>query len=155
MNMHATITIDIVRLLHRQESPILLTPLHSTQILDRQNTREILRALLHAILFHRLFGTIKSQTFEVLDVTMVCVLCPLRFGHSSTIVAAWGRGSECAAPRRGEGECVLEGPRERRAEAGRGSFRSSSERIAYHTDLKFVLLRFLSRSRRRTRGRRG
>jgi hypothetical protein len=26
---------------------------------------------LHSILFHRLFGTIKPQTFEVLDVTMV------------------------------------------------------------------------------------
>ena len=46
-----------------------------SQVLDRQNTREILRALLHAILFHRLFGTIKSQTFEVLDVTMV--RCPI------------------------------------------------------------------------------
>ena len=43
------------------------------QVLDRQNTREILRALLHAILFHRLFGTIKPQSFEVLDVTMVCL----------------------------------------------------------------------------------
>ncbi|KAF8263794.1 autophagy-related protein [Lactarius quietus] len=43
-NTHATITIDIV--------------------LDRQNTREILRALLHSILFHRMFGTIKTQTFE-------------------------------------------------------------------------------------------
>ena len=41
------------------------------QVLDRQNTREILCALLHAILFHRLFGTIRPQTFEVLDVTMV------------------------------------------------------------------------------------
>ncbi|KAH9958917.1 hypothetical protein BC827DRAFT_528768 [Russula dissimulans] len=44
MNTHATVTIDIV--------------------LDRQNTREILCALLHAILFHCLFGTIKPQTFE-------------------------------------------------------------------------------------------
>jgi hypothetical protein len=43
------------------------------QVLDRQNTCEILRALLHAILFHRLFGTIKPQSFEVLDVTMVCL----------------------------------------------------------------------------------
>jgi len=41
------------------------------QVLDRQNTREILCALVHAILFHRLFGTIRPQTFEVLDVTMV------------------------------------------------------------------------------------
>ena len=28
--------------------------------------------MLHAIFFHRLFGPIKPQTFEVLDVTMVC-----------------------------------------------------------------------------------
>ncbi|KNZ77901.1 hypothetical protein J132_03177 [Termitomyces sp. J132] len=28
--------------------------------------------MLHSVLFHRLFGTVKPQTFEVLDVTMVC-----------------------------------------------------------------------------------
>jgi autophagy-related ATG101-like protein len=52
------------------------------QVLDRQNTREILCALLHAILFHRLFGTIRPQTFEVLDVTMVRLLTPLSPSHS-------------------------------------------------------------------------
>lgn len=33
--------------------------------------------MLHSILFHRLFGTVKPQTFEVLDVTMVssALLC--------------------------------------------------------------------------------
>ena len=30
--------------------------------------------MLHSILFHRLFGTIRSRTFEVLDVTMVSPL---------------------------------------------------------------------------------
>ena len=77
MNTHATITIDIVRFLFYTggKALFLLTqfayPCTLIQVLDRQNSREILRALLHAILFHRLFGTIKSQTFEVLDVTMV------------------------------------------------------------------------------------
>lgn len=66
---HATVTIDIVSLLFRLVIFVGLTLF--VQVLDRQNTREILCALLHAILFHRLFGTIRPQTFEVLDVTMV------------------------------------------------------------------------------------
>ncbi|RPD54505.1 DUF1649-domain-containing protein [Lentinus tigrinus ALCF2SS1-7] len=47
---HPTITIDLV--------------------LDRLQTKDILRAVLHSILFHRLFGTVKPITFEVVDVTM-------------------------------------------------------------------------------------
>ncbi|KZP05144.1 DUF1649-domain-containing protein [Athelia psychrophila] len=47
---HPTITIDVA--------------------LDRRTAREALRAILHSILFHRLFGTVKPQTFDVLDVTM-------------------------------------------------------------------------------------
>ncbi|GLB35634.1 putative DUF1649-domain-containing protein [Lyophyllum shimeji] len=39
-------------------------------ILDRLTTKDVLKAVLHSILFHRLFGTVKPQTFEVLDVTM-------------------------------------------------------------------------------------
>ncbi|KAI0640313.1 autophagy-related protein [Trametes polyzona] len=39
-------------------------------VLDRLQTKEVLRAVLHSILFHRLFGTVKPRTFEVLDVTM-------------------------------------------------------------------------------------
>jgi hypothetical protein len=41
------------------------------QILDRHSAKEVLTTILHSILFHRLFGTVKPQTFEVLDVTMV------------------------------------------------------------------------------------
>ena len=41
------------------------------QVLERQTAKEVLHAILHAILFHRLFGTVKPQTFDVLDVTMV------------------------------------------------------------------------------------
>ncbi|KDQ51157.1 hypothetical protein JAAARDRAFT_73804 [Jaapia argillacea MUCL 33604] len=39
-------------------------------VLDRHSTKEVLHAILHSILFHRLFGTVKPQTFEVFDVTM-------------------------------------------------------------------------------------
>ncbi|RDX44279.1 hypothetical protein OH76DRAFT_1458057 [Lentinus brumalis] len=39
-------------------------------VLDRLQTKEVLRAVLHSILFHRLFGTVKPKTFEVVDVTM-------------------------------------------------------------------------------------
>jgi len=39
-------------------------------VLDRRTAQEALRAILHSILFHRLFGTVKPQMFEVLDVTM-------------------------------------------------------------------------------------
>lgn len=41
------------------------------QVLDRQTAKDVLKGMLHAIFFHRLFGPIKPQTFEVLDVTMV------------------------------------------------------------------------------------
>lgn len=67
---HATVTIDIVSLLFTANNDCNKFTT-CVQVLDRQNTREILCALLHAILFHRLFGTIRPQTFEVLDVTMV------------------------------------------------------------------------------------
>ncbi|KAF7314961.1 hypothetical protein MIND_00010200 [Mycena indigotica] len=47
---HTTITIDLV--------------------LDRSSTQDVLRAILHAILFHRLFGLVKPQIFDILEVTM-------------------------------------------------------------------------------------
>ncbi|KAG1786469.1 uncharacterized protein HD556DRAFT_1052295 [Suillus plorans] len=46
------------------------------QILDRHSAKEVPTAILHSILFHRLFGTVKPQTFEVLDVTMPGVSDP-------------------------------------------------------------------------------
>jgi autophagy-related protein 101 len=55
-----------------------------TQVLDRHTTKDVLCAILHSILFHRLFGTVKPRTVEVLDVTMVSdyssVLLHLHFG---------------------------------------------------------------------------
>jgi autophagy-related protein 101 len=41
------------------------------QTLDRFTMKEALTAILHSILFHRLFGTVKPKDFVVLDVTMV------------------------------------------------------------------------------------
>ncbi|KAH9988186.1 autophagy-related protein [Russula vinacea] len=79
---HATVTIDIV--------------------LDRQNTREILCALLHAILFHRLFGTIRPQTFEVLDVTMPGVADPTVEQLVEEKVETFWKGLENVALKRGE-----------------------------------------------------
>ena len=40
----------------------------------------MLHAILHAILFHRLFGTVKPQTFEVLDVTVVSYVVIIDIG---------------------------------------------------------------------------
>ncbi|PBK92118.1 DUF1649-domain-containing protein [Armillaria gallica] len=45
-------------------------------VLDRSTIKDVLRAMLHSILFHRLFGIVKPQTFEVLDVTMPGVSDP-------------------------------------------------------------------------------
>lgn len=98
MNTHATITIDIV--------------------LDRQNTREILRALLHAILFHRLFGTIKSQTFEVLDVTMPGVADPNVQRIVEEKVNAFWKGLESVALKRGEISVTLSKKDQRKAWLG-------------------------------------
>ncbi|KAJ3732493.1 autophagy-related protein [Lentinula guzmanii] len=50
MNTYPTITIDLT--------------------LDRHTIKDVLRAILDAILFHRLFGLVKPKTREVLGVTM-------------------------------------------------------------------------------------
>ena len=40
-------------------------------MLERRTSRDVLTAVLHSILFHRLFGTVKPDVREVLDITMV------------------------------------------------------------------------------------
>lgn len=61
-------------ILHKSDIALFLNGLLKAQVLDRHLTKDVLRAILHSILFHRLFGTVKPKTFEVLDVTMVrCV----------------------------------------------------------------------------------
>ncbi|THH27517.1 hypothetical protein EUX98_g6664 [Antrodiella citrinella] len=42
-------------------------------VLDRHTAKDVLRAVLHSILFHRLLGFVLPKTFEVLDVTMPAV----------------------------------------------------------------------------------
>jgi len=51
--------------MENQQQPIITIDI----VFDRNQAREALRALLHAILFHRLFGIVKPQRFDVLDVT--------------------------------------------------------------------------------------
>jgi hypothetical protein len=144
---------------HREFSALVIqthTTPAPTQVLDRQNTREILRALLHAILFHRLFGTIKSQTFEVLDVTMVRVPCPFVLSRllidmqpgvadpnvqrlvEEKVNAFW-KGLESVALKRGEVR----------------PFRYSPVWADCGLIDSLTVLRLLLRSRRRTRGKRG
>ncbi|KAF7295875.1 hypothetical protein HMN09_01131100 [Mycena chlorophos] len=57
-----TITIDLVRP-HTSPSPNS----HPHKILTKENAQPVLQATLHSILFHRLFGPLKPQTFDVLD----------------------------------------------------------------------------------------
>ncbi|KIK70744.1 hypothetical protein GYMLUDRAFT_235160 [Collybiopsis luxurians FD-317 M1] len=47
-----------------------ITSISIDLLLDRHTARDVLHAILDAILFHRLFGTIKPKTREVLGVTM-------------------------------------------------------------------------------------
>lgn len=76
---HPIITIDIVRL----PTSTLFPSSHTMkQALDRRTAQEALQAILHAILFHRLFGTVKPQTFEVLDITMVRI-------HEISLTLIW------------------------------------------------------------------
>ncbi|RDB19500.1 hypothetical protein Hypma_013602 [Hypsizygus marmoreus] len=79
---HPTITIDL--------------------ILDRLTTKDVLRGVLHAILFHRLFGTVKPQTFEVLDVTMPGVSDSGMEQLVNEKVDAFWRGIEGGTNKRGQ-----------------------------------------------------
>ncbi|KAI0312435.1 autophagy-related protein [Amylostereum chailletii] len=91
---HATITIDL--------------------ILDRHNIRDVLRALLHAILFHRLLGTVKPRTFEVLDVTMPGVTDPAMERLVDEKVDAFWKGMENGANKRGRITLTLSDKRQRK-----------------------------------------
>jgi len=71
-------------------------------VLDRSNTRDVLRGVLHAILFHRLFGTVKARDFEVLDVTMPAVTDPDTEQLVNEKVDAFWRGIEGGAGKRGQ-----------------------------------------------------
>ncbi|KAK2460715.1 hypothetical protein APHAL10511_007185 [Amanita phalloides] len=62
--------------------------------LDRSTTKDVLNGILHSILFHRLFGTIKPRTFEVLDVTMPGVSDPAIEQLVNDKVEAFWKGME-------------------------------------------------------------
>ncbi|KAJ6630421.1 hypothetical protein B0H10DRAFT_985832 [Mycena sp. CBHHK59/15] len=81
-NVHPTITIDLV--------------------LDRHTTKDVLQGVLHAILFHRLFGLVKPQVFEVLDVTMPGVSDPEMEQLVNDKVDAFWRGVDSGASKRGQ-----------------------------------------------------
>lgn len=61
-------------------------------VLDRTTTKDVLNGVLHSILFHRLFGTVKPTTFEVLDVTMPGVSDPAMEQLVQAKVGAFWKG---------------------------------------------------------------
>jgi len=71
-------------------------------VLDRHLTKDVLRAILHSILFHRLFGTVKPKTFEVLDVTMPGVADPGMESLVDEKVDAFWRGVDTGASKSGQ-----------------------------------------------------
>ncbi|KAF8550072.1 DUF1649-domain-containing protein [Imleria badia] len=71
-------------------------------ILERQTAKEVLHAILHAILFHRLFGTVKPQTFDVLDVTMPGVADPEMEQLVNEKVDVFWKGIESGSNKRGQ-----------------------------------------------------
>lgn len=71
-------------------------------VLDRFTAKDVLRGVLHAILFHRLFGSIKPQTFEVLDVTMPAVSDPDIEKLVNDRVDAFWKAIESGANKRGQ-----------------------------------------------------
>ncbi|KAJ3816815.1 autophagy-related protein [Lentinula raphanica] len=82
MNTYPTITIDL--------------------ILDRHTVKDVLRAILDAILFHRLFGTIKPITREVLGVTMPGVSDPEMEQLVEDKVDLFWKGIEGGMSKRGQ-----------------------------------------------------
>ncbi|KAF8891132.1 autophagy-related protein [Gymnopilus junonius] len=78
--------------------PTITIPLE----LDRSTIKDVLHGVLHSILFHRLFGTIKPQTFEVLDVTMPGVSDPETERLVDEKVDAFWKGIEGGATKRGQ-----------------------------------------------------
>jgi len=97
-------------------------------ILERQTAKEVLNAILHAILFHRLFGTVKAQTFDVLDVTMPGVADPEMEQLVNDKVDVFWKGIESGSSKRGQ---RFWSPSRRRNLRSLG-FRCMSEKRMYH-----------------------
>jgi hypothetical protein len=76
------------------------------QVVDRPNAQEVLRATLHAVLFHRLFGLVKPRTVDVLDVTMPGVEdANIERTVSEKVGALW-RAVEDRVDKRGQVCCI-------------------------------------------------
>ncbi|TFK35453.1 autophagy-related protein [Crucibulum laeve] len=71
-------------------------------VLDRLTTKDVLHGVLHSILFHRLFGTVRPQTLEVLDVTMPGVADPEMEQLVNEKVDAFWKGIEGGVNKRGQ-----------------------------------------------------
>ncbi|KZT02074.1 uncharacterized protein LAESUDRAFT_763182 [Laetiporus sulphureus 93-53] len=71
-------------------------------VLDRLTAKEALRAVLHSVLFHRLFGTVKEQSHEVLDVTMPGIDDPEMKQLIEEKVDAFWKGIEGGISKRGQ-----------------------------------------------------
>jgi hypothetical protein len=100
-NTHPVVTIDVVRQLNTTLSAFSKRYMN-TQVLDRHTTKEVLRAILHSILFHRLFGTVKPKTFEVLDITMPGVADPETESMVNEKVDAFWKAIEGGSDKRGQ-----------------------------------------------------
>lgn len=64
-----SLSLSLARSPSEDYSPFHLFTL--SQTLDRHTAKDVLRAVLHAILFHRLFGVVEPKIVDVLDVTVV------------------------------------------------------------------------------------
>lgn len=71
-------------------------------VLDRLTTKDVLTAMLHSILFHRLLGTIKPKDLEVLNVTMPGVADAIVESQVTKIVDSFWRRIENGTIKRGQ-----------------------------------------------------
>nr|GAT52906.1 predicted protein [Mycena chlorophos] len=86
-------------------------------ILDKENAQPVLQAVLHSILFHRLFGPLKPQTFDVLDgqVTMPGVKDAKMEALVDNKVAAFLRAVDGGGQKRGQISVTLSEKQQKKA----------------------------------------
>ncbi|KIY70103.1 hypothetical protein CYLTODRAFT_420076 [Cylindrobasidium torrendii FP15055 ss-10] len=76
-------------------------------VVDRSSCRDVLKGTIHAILFHRAFGTIKPKTFQVMDVTMPYIADPETETWVQDKVDLFWKGIETGASKRGQVSVVM------------------------------------------------
>ncbi|PCH34367.1 DUF1649-domain-containing protein [Wolfiporia cocos MD-104 SS10] len=84
-------------------------------VLNRNIAKDVMRAVLHSILFHRLFGTVKEQIFEILDVTMPGVDDPEIKRIVDEKVDAFWKGVEGGTTKHGQITVTLSEKRARKS----------------------------------------